>query len=129
MRTVLAHTAKRQNDPEEVKSERYALARQMYLLHFKDPTERLWPSAYSVRTMPHTVFVSTLLGRNFTVRNLPDKATVLQLKSKIREMEGAPEEQQNLSYAGVQLEDQKTLFESGVHHEATVFLRLRLRGC
>ena len=56
------------------------------------------------------------------VLDVDPSTTIIDLKERIREMEGIPVELQRLVFAGKQLMDGKTLSESNVQHEATVFL-------
>uniref|UniRef100_A0A671V2H7 Ubiquitin-like domain-containing protein n=1 Tax=Sparus aurata TaxID=8175 RepID=A0A671V2H7_SPAAU len=60
------------------------------------------------------------------------KTTVLQLKQIIKKtfMTGMyiGQDQQQLIFAGQQLEDQRLLSDCGVKHEATIHIAIRLRG-
>jgi len=88
------------------------------------------------------VFVKTLTGKTITL-DIPQNATVVEMKTLIYHKEGIPHDQQRLVYAGNALED-LLKFEEYIYknrgflnrndinatnfHEATLHLVLRLRG-
>ena len=73
------------------------------------------------------VHVKSLIGRTTTVRARWDD-TVYTLKRRIRDVDGIPEDQQRLVFAGAQLDDDRTLHDCRVWDGATVHQILRLRG-
>eukprot|EP01088_Endostelium_zonatum_P021319 TRINITY_DN8332_c0_g1_i1.p1 TRINITY_DN8332_c0_g1~~TRINITY_DN8332_c0_g1_i1.p1 ORF type:complete len:200 (-),score=39.19 TRINITY_DN8332_c0_g1_i1:53-652(-) len=54
--------------------------------------------------------------------------TVEELKARIEHISGIPIDQQRIIYAGVQLEDERTIGDYNILEGATVHLVLRLRG-
>ena len=73
------------------------------------------------------IFVKTLSGRSITL-NVEKTDTIEELKTKIREKESIPEDQQRLVFAGKCLDDGKTVGDYNIQSESTVFMLLRLRG-
>eukprot|EP01094_Clydonella_sp_ATCC50884_P019566 TRINITY_DN385_c0_g1_i2.p1 TRINITY_DN385_c0_g1~~TRINITY_DN385_c0_g1_i2.p1 ORF type:complete len:332 (+),score=127.35 TRINITY_DN385_c0_g1_i2:41-1036(+) len=73
------------------------------------------------------VVVKTLTGKTLEVELLPQHR-VEELKNMIREMDGVPEDQQRLIYAGKQLEDERTLGDYSITDASEIHLVLRLRG-
>ena len=78
-----------------------------------------------VATQSYSIFVRTLAGKNMTFSvDLTD--TVLSLKEKVYKQEGIPTDQQQLIFAGTQLENDKTLGDYNIQKEATIHLVIRL---
>uniref|UniRef100_A0A3B3VZH4 Ubiquitin-like domain-containing protein n=1 Tax=Poecilia latipinna TaxID=48699 RepID=A0A3B3VZH4_9TELE len=78
------------------------------------------------------IFVKTLTGRTLTINlgNTEEEmqsVTVGQLKTKIFQKEGIPD-QQRLIFDGKELEDTKRLIEYGIQHESEIHLVSRVPG-
>ena len=85
-----------------------------------------------------TIYVKTLTGKTFEL-NVNFFDTISTIKTKIKEMEGIPFDQQKIVFAGKILEDDyiedtlllnmtKTLIGHGIKDGSTMHLVLRLRG-
>ena len=73
------------------------------------------------------LFVKTLTGRTSTI-TVEAGESIRSIKEKLREMEGIPESDQRLVFAGKHLEDSRAISDYNIREESTLYLLLRLRG-
>ena len=73
------------------------------------------------------ITVNTLTGKTIPI-TIDNTETVLALKTRIQEKEGVPPAQQRLTFAGKQLEEDKTLEYYNIQNGATIHLVLRLNA-
>jgi len=104
-------------------------------LMYKDTTRALNISpSLNLNTKPRSqlkyfsIFFKILAGKTIEMKTLKATDTVMNLKTKIYEMEGIPVDQCRLIFAGRQLEDYKILSDYNIQPESVIHLVLRLRG-
>lgn len=73
------------------------------------------------------IFAKQLSGKTIVLDANPYD-TINIIKKKVRDMEGIPEDQQRLIYAGKQLEDEHTVNHYNIYRECTLHVVLRLTG-
>jgi|JI6StandDraft_1071083.scaffolds.fasta_scaffold267025_1 ubiquitin C len=67
------------------------------------------------------IFISTQQGKSFPLK-LESSDTIEKIKGKIQEKEGIPAPQQILTFAGVKMEDERSLCDYHIRNECVLVL-------
>ncbi|KAG8976286.1 hypothetical protein FRC05_004202 [Tulasnella sp. 425] len=93
------------------------------------PAGQSWASrTHKPREQSLRIFVKTLTGETYEIRDLHPSDDINKLKGKIQDISGMPIGDQRLTFAGNQLKDDRTLADYSIQDESTLHGYLRLRG-
>lgn len=97
-----------------------------------ESSEVIYSSTHILSTVELTIFsqifVKTLAGRTITIPMHPADS-VDKIKQRLHQRGEKPPEEQRLVFAGLQLEDGRTMRDYNIQKESTLYLLLRLCGC
>ena len=96
------------------------------LAYYKVQKGSILHLVYSLRPGHMLIFVMLLTGKIITFEVEP-LDTIESVKVKIQDKKGIPLDQQTLSFAGMQLENECTLSDYGIRNEYTLYLSIKIR--
>ena len=97
------------------------------LLDYNIPSQSIIDAYFNDNNNGFQIFVKTLTGKTITL-NAQSNYKIIYIKEMIKLKEGIPFDQQRLVFAGVALEEHRTLVDYNIQKESTIHIVLRLRG-
>ena len=96
-------------------------------LDYNIPSQSIIDAYFNDNNNGFQLFFKTLTGKTITL-NAQSNYKIIYIKEMIKLKEGIPIDQQRLVYAGVALEEHRTLADYNIQKESTIHNVLRLRG-